>query len=271
MRLLLLTAAALLLSIASLAQSPFALVHRSRAEMSPSDARLLASSQAAIREAARIHGYDLAPGDWTVQQVLCPLLPNSLLLHYRRSSGGRDWLFTAIVPRGGADARVLVVPVYYGNATPFHSAVRTASAVESFNRAVSPDLAQQFTAPGGNFIAYAACFAEVVGGTIAVAVHPQESETTYTAPVPTVLIRDAQARQIRFTARYADGSYQVWDLSLDRTGRVARADSSDRAAQAYPVLHPALPRTTIVQTSTRPRVGTLSPPVPEAKTLPQHP
>src|SRR3569833_1762545 len=50
-------------------------------QMAPSDAQVLDSHRAAVRTAAKFHGYDLAAGTWIQTQVVCPFAPKYLIMH----------------------------------------------------------------------------------------------------------------------------------------------------------------------------------------------
>jgi hypothetical protein len=100
------------------------LEHRAPAQMDPADLALIHAQQRAIAAEAAFFGYDLDSGSWTYDQAVCPVLPDELMLHYRRQfRDGAESLFTAIVPRG--HDRVFVVPIVYRTAS-FPPALRKA-------------------------------------------------------------------------------------------------------------------------------------------------
>lgn len=223
------------------------LEHRSSAQMDPSDIAWIQKRHRQIAAEAAFFGYDLSLPGWSYDQTVCPALADDMVLHYRRESqDGAVSLFTALVPR--TPARVFVVPVLYRNATPFHSAAGSDRSLDVFNRAVPGELAEAALAPHGNWLLLGACYADLVGGEAYVMERSASSIALVRAPQPTLrLSAGPESSQIIFTDRDAPSHYTVWDLSLNRLGRLTAATATplaDYIAQAGvgPAPHPKQPR-----------------------------
>lgn len=218
----------LLASLAAGAQTqtnaPLPLEHRAAGQMSAGDAALMQQKHADIAAEALFWGYDLSVGTWTYDQVVCPELPDDVVLHYRGvSRKGAQSLFTALVPRGAS--RVQVVPVLYHNATPYEWAPAAPRTMAVFNRALPAQTAEQSTDPQSDWIALAMTYAALAGGDSEMVIGQNTSPEAYEMPHPTaeVSIR-GRVELVRFTEHDRDGLYSVWEVSLDPHGRVKAAD-----------------------------------------------
>ncbi|HEY6447897.1 MAG TPA: hypothetical protein VIY53_15660 [Acidobacteriaceae bacterium] len=218
----------LLTCLAAAAQTqtatPLPLEHRTAEQMSAGDAALIQEKHAEIANEARFWGYDLSAGGWTYDQVVCPEVPDDVLLHYRGvSPKGAKSLFTALIPRGAG--RVQVVPVLYHNATPYEWAPAAPRTIAVFNRALPAPTAEQLTDPQSDWIALAMTYAALAGGDSEMVMGPNPPPAAYLAPRPTAEISvRGRVELVRFTEHDRDGLYSVWGVSLDQHGRVTAAN-----------------------------------------------
>lgn len=196
---------------------------RSPEQMSAADAALVQAKHTEIATEAAFFGYTLSAGSWNYTQVLCPLLPDYLLLHYRQvSRRGAESLFTALVPR--AAGRVKVVPVLYRNATPYVEAPSAPRTIAVFNRALPEETAASVSNRQGDWIELAMTYAAVAGAEPGLVMSAHVEPALYRAPPPTAEISIADRLQlVRFTDHDERGLYSVWDVSLDPHGRVTEA------------------------------------------------
>ena len=223
---------------ADLAQAkprPFSLELRTSGQMDAEDTATLNSRQADLVRQARFYGYDLTNGDWSIEQAICPLMPDTLMLHYlARQPQGTESLFTALVPRGASqnDGRIWIVPIYYRNATPYHPAARNKRNYEVFNQVVPSALAGQAVQQNGNWLPYAACYAEMVGGHPHVAMYTDPEDKTLQTTAPFISLSKAfKVQQIRFADRVTGDTTEVWALNFSPTGRVIDASNSQYKVQ----------------------------------------
>ncbi len=198
--------------------------------MSTADRAVVQSRGSEINEAARIYGYNLAVGDWIYRQTICTPLPNTILLHYsERFPDGTESLFTALVPRGSG--RVRIVPVLYRNATPFVPAPRNPRNYALFNSLVPQSIASQDLASRGNWLELGACYAEMTGADIKIPRGGSIEAGVAEAPTATIHIDPKHKFSlITFADRESTGTFRVWSVSFNRSGRV-----TDAGTQVYPV------------------------------------
>ncbi len=197
--------------------------HRSPSDIPPADLSLIRAKQREIAGEAAFFGYDLNASGWDYDQSVCPLLPDDLVLHYRKQfPDGAQSLFTALVPR--SPGRVFVVPVLYRNATPFRSATGSERSMAVFNRVVPAEAAAKAVQPEGNWLDLALCYADIVYAHANVLNRSGAEVGLVRAPLPLLHIsEDSTLRGVTFTDRNAPGQYLVWNLILNSKGRVTAA------------------------------------------------
>lgn len=245
------------------------LEHRSASEMSPEDSSLVDKRQREIAREAEFFGYELAAHDWTHDQVVCPDMPNDLILHYRsRSRTGAESLFTAVVPRGAG--RVMVVPVLFRNAIPFHAATGSERSLTVFNQAVPKEVAQKAAEPDGPWLMLGMCYAAVAGAEPQV---PQRTDTETSlvhAPVPTIRIAgDHQSREIIFSDRNDPRQYMVWSITLTDHGRLTAASARTFADYKAQQVSNRNPPEKVIESGSQPKKRVIPPgPQPKEKVIP---
>ncbi len=250
------------------------LEHRFPNQIDPADASVIRAKQREIVNEAAFFGYDLgAPArnpsaSWTFDQSVCPLIPDELVLHYRRQfPNGAQSLFTALVPRG--PGRVFVVPVLYRNATPFRAATGSERSIAVFNRVVPADAAAQAAQPEGKWLLLALCYADIVYAHANVLNRAGNETGLARAPVPMLHISEAStARSVTFTDRNAPGEYLVWSLALNGKGRITAASALQLSDYIAKVRTGAPPTTKPMPQGTEPPIRIL-PPAQEPPVKPQ--
>lgn len=210
---------------APLASDYLELDHTPSSKLDPADSSLIHARRRDIAAEAAFFGYNLSAGEWDYDAATCPVMPDELLLHYRRRFGsGAASLFTAVVPRG--PGRVWVVPVLYRNATPFRSATGSERSLAVFNRVVPAEVAAKAVEPDGNWLAYALCYADTVYGNANILSRAGTEVGLSHAPLPLLRMSEASsARGIVFTDRNAPGEYLVWTLTLNDKGKLLAASA----------------------------------------------
>jgi len=176
-----------------------------------------------IASAAKIYGYNLGAGNWTLDQVQCVAMPKVSLLHYREAfPDGAESRFTAVVPLEG-EGPVRIVPVLHRNATPFLPAPVNPRNYSLFNELV------QGTAAKGTWLDLSACYAALTGADSGV-----RSELGIAgAPRPTVHTDPGgETHRVTFATRQGESGYKIWNVSFDRFGRVMNATTEDESVYA---------------------------------------
>jgi len=191
-------------------------------QMDPADAAVLRKKHHEVVTEAAFWGYDLNSGQWTANQVVCPDIPDAVVLHYRRAGAKGESLFTAVVQR--ETGKVLIVPVLYHGSTPFESAFNAKRTMSVFNQAVPAELAQRDAAPDGHWLQLAITYAVIAGAEPRVPKHPEQQPGLMQAPDPTLKVAEAEhTREIVFSDRQAPRKYTVWTVDLNQQGRVTEA------------------------------------------------
>ncbi len=214
---------------------------RSAEQMDPADKALLRAKRQEIAREADFFGYDLGTGRWDYDQVLCPDMPDHLLLHYRsRSRNGAESLFTAVVPRG--KGRVRVVPVLYHNAIPFQSAAGSPRSMTVFNTSVPEQIAGRAVQPDGPWLQLAMCYAEIVGAEPQVPNRENAEPALVRAPAPNLRISEEHhTREVTFADRNNPAQYMVWTVLMNDKGRVTAATASTFADYRVHIVNPEAP------------------------------
>jgi hypothetical protein len=106
---------------------------RTAAQMSQKDRDLLADAETAISERAGFEGLEFNQSQWSTVQMVCPALPNHLLLRFTRNGGSGDVsLFSASIPRGSA-GHVRIIPIQRRGYSLFSPAPINALTISAFN------------------------------------------------------------------------------------------------------------------------------------------
>ena len=187
--------------------------------MDSADAKVIKVKHRDLVTEAAFWGYDLNAPRWTADQVLCPEIPDAIVLHYRRAGAKGESLFTAVVPRGSG--RVLIVPVLYGGSTPFESAFGAKRTMSVFNQAVPADVAKRDAGPDGHWLQLAMTYAVIAGAEPRVPRQPEQQPGLMQAPDPT--LKAGATDEVIFSDRQAERKYTVWTIELNTAGRVTDA------------------------------------------------
>jgi hypothetical protein len=138
---------------------------RSPEQMSQADRNLVAQAQPAIAERASFAGMEFDRGKWDFQQLMCPALPNHVLLRFTRDGGAGDVsVFSASIPRGGT-GRVRVIPIQRRGYSLFSPAPVNALTIYTFNRILGEEPAE----PAPALLTTGLCYAALAGASPKVA------------------------------------------------------------------------------------------------------
>ena len=247
-------------------------------QMDPQDSSVVKANHREIATEAAFWGYDLNSGHWTWDQVICPEIPDAVVLHYRRKGSKGEFLFTAVVPR--AAGRVLVAPVLYGGATPFESATGAKRTTSVFNQAVPVEVATRDIEPEGHWLHLAMTYAVIAGAEPRVPNAAEQQAGLMKAPEPGLQLSQAShAREVVFSDHQAPRHYTVWTIDFNGQGRVTDARASTIADYVPTAQNPAEPRQEQIEPGKKskktkemeePKVKVIpDPPEPKAKPAPQ--
>jgi len=218
----------------------FSIEFRPADQMTEQDKLLLANSEASIAEHAGFSGFELDQQKWNYQQIVCPALPNHLLLQYTRNNGEGDvTVFSASIPRDG-EGRVRIVPILRRGYSLFSPAPINALTISAFNHI----RAEEPSTGSSDWLGNGLCYAALAGA------HPQivspDAVPRINKPIPALMAvldvnLDAKNEEV---IRFADASAiprpMAWSMTFSRSGKLIKAK------------HSPAPMSTIVPVSEQP-------------------
>lgn len=238
-------------------------------QMDAQDAAVIKARRRDLVAEAEFWGYDLNAGQWTWDQVVCPEIPDAVVLHYRKKGAKGEFLFTAVLPRG--TGRVLVAPVLYGGATPFESATGAKRTSSVFNQAVPADVAARDIEPEGHWLQLAMTYAVIAGAEPRVPNVAEQQPGLMKAPEPDLKLSEAShAREVVFSDHQAPRHYTVWTIDFDGQGRAIDASAVTIADYVPSAQNPAEP--TVEETQPDKKVKKAKPmEEPKVRVIPEAP
>lgn len=184
-------------------------------QMAPQDAALLAAHRKDLATAAMFHGYDLSSGTWIASQVACPYAPGYLILHdVQLTPDGSVSLFTALVPRGPGQVRI--IPVLHHGAQALHVFGATPGQRSLIDKVISAHLVTEVPDQNGDWATLAYCYGALAGA--------EPIASSATAPEETVprlvLDHDGKVQEMSFSVLGPDRFFQDWKIQFDNHGKV---------------------------------------------------
>jgi hypothetical protein len=200
-----------------------ALEFRSYEQMSQQDQDLAADAESAIGERAGFAGLEFNQGKWSYQQIVCPALPNHLLLQFTRNNGTGDVsVFSASIPRGG-DGRVRIVPILRRGYSLFSPAPINALTISAFNHI----RAEEHSDLPPAWLETGLCYGALAGA------HPQvgpaevtEDKKLPAAPPGRLVIPMHGGAVISFTDVSSIPRPMQWTMTFNGKGRLVKATHS---------------------------------------------
>jgi len=191
-------------------------------EMTPHDRDLVADAEGSIQEKAGFQSLDFNEGEWTYHQLLCPALPDHLLLRFSRNEGTREMsMFSAAIPRNG-EGRVRIIPIVRKGYSLFSPAPIGPLTISAFNHIRGEE--NQEAPP--DWLGTGLCYAALAGANPrAMQVHHEgpESKDMPVTIGPTLLVAADGGATIRFVDAAATPKPMEWNLMFDRKGKLLKA------------------------------------------------
>jgi hypothetical protein len=213
--------------VAARAQAAASVEFRSYEKMTQQDRDLAASAESSIAERAGVDGIEFGTvsehSQWTSEQIVCPALPNHLLLQFTRNSGKGDMsVFSASIPRGG-EGRVRIVPILRRGYSLFSPAPINELTISAFNHILAEEAAG--TAP--DWLATGLCYAALAGAHPRAATADAQDFRMLADVAPgTQTARLRGGAVISFTDLSAMPQPMEWTLTFDGKGRLTQATHS---------------------------------------------
>jgi len=192
---------------------------RTPAQMTEPDRARVTAARASIEERARFAGFSFDNAAWSYHQVVCPALPNHLLLQFvRKAEAGNSSRFSVVVPRDSA-GHVRVLPVERRGFALFSPAPVNASTVALFNR-IS---AEEHRAEAPDWLTLGLCYATLAGAQprAELAADTPENER-FPESMAATLITEKDGATIGFVDASAKPHAMLWSMKFNRKGQLVK-------------------------------------------------
>jgi len=193
-------------------------------QMDPADAALLATRRQELATAAEFHGYDVSSGAWIQSQIACPYAPRYIILHdLQLSHEGSISLFTALVPRGSGQIRI--IPVLHHGVQALGIVGSTPGQRSLIDEVISARMLSEPRDPHGDWATLAYCY-----GALAGAEPVSFTATNLDQTVPRLYLdQNGKIREMSFSVLGPDKFYQDWTIQFDGHAKVKSIGLAVRA------------------------------------------
>lgn len=228
-------------------------------QISPQDRDLWTNALTAISQRANAAGLDFNQGVWEARQILCSALPDHLFLTFTRGASSDTTAFTASIPRGAGQVRV--IPILRRGYSLFSPAPINAQALSAFNHI----RAEEHPAQPSDWLATGLCYAALAGA------HPDLPKESTAAP-GSLIMTAAHGGEISFLDLSANPRHNLWTMSFDGSGRLLKATLTRAPEARQHVLQrsSAEVQGKPVSPSPEPQGKQISPAEPAARTVSAH-
>lgn len=206
-------------------------------QMTEADRELEAGAESSIAARAGTADLEFNQGQWTYRQIVCPALPNHLLLRFTRDNGARDQsVFTASIPRNG-QGHVRVIPLIRRGYSLWYPAPVSAITMAAFNQIRR----EEGSAAGTDWLQTGLCYAALAGADPVVG--PLISGATMHQPAPPLAemeIPTTGGAIVRFTDQASLPHPTLWTMTFSPGGallKVKRELASSVARWQVPSEH----------------------------------
>jgi hypothetical protein len=217
--------------------SVYSIELRSPSQMTQQDRNVEADGESSIRERVSFSGLEFNEGKWSYQQLVCPALPNHVLLRFTRNNGAGDVsVFSASIPRGG-DGRVRIIPILRRGYSLFSPAPINALTISAFNHIRAeehPDGAPDWLGTG-------LCYAALAGAhPLAAQVEDHSQGQGFPSAIPAMLeIPKRGGAIIKFADVAATPRPMEWTMTFNGKGKLLKATHAPAVLLKAKVITPA--------------------------------
>jgi hypothetical protein len=206
-------------------------------QMTAKDRDLVADAESSVSERTGFMGIEFNGGKWNYEQVVCPALPNHILLRFTRNDGTGDAsIFSASIPRNG-DGRVRIIPIRLRGYSLFSPAPINALTISAFNHI----RAEEHSDALPEWLGTGLCYAALAGGHPTAALPGKANEDQkFPLAMPALLkIPSRGDVTVSFAEASAVPRPMEWTMIFDRKGKLLKA--THRPADLIPSkeFHPA--------------------------------
>ena len=191
-------------------------------EMTRHDRDLTADAESSIHERAGFENLEFNQGQWTYTQLICPALPNHLLLRFTRDDGIRATsMFSAAIPRTG-EGRVRIIPIVRKGYSLFSPAPIGPLTIAVFNHI----RAEENPDPAPDWLMVGMCYAALAGANPRTETLPSNKDDARGLPLtapPTLFVKQDGSTTISFDDMSIAPRPTRWNLFFDRKGKLLKA------------------------------------------------
>jgi hypothetical protein len=191
-------------------------------EMTPRDRDLAADAESSIQERAGFESLEFNEGQWTYAQIVCPALPNHLLLRFTRNDGTRAMsMFSAAIPRNG-EGRVRIIPIVRMGYSLFSPAPIGALTIDAFNHIRAEENSDQ----AQDWLTIGMCYAALAGAnpkTETLKLNEDDGQSLPLTAPPTLLVKPDGTTAVSFDDISATPRPRRWTMFFDRKGKLLKA------------------------------------------------
>jgi len=209
--------------------SPAVIEFRAPRQMTEADRELEAGAESSISARAGIADLEFNQGEWAYRQIVCPALPDHLLLRFTRDNGARDQtVFTASIPRNG-QGHVRVIPLIRRGYSLWSPAPVNAITIAAFNQIRR----EEGAAAGKDWLQTGLCYAALAGANPVVG--PLTPDATMHQPVPSLAEMEIPAKGgaiVRFTDQASVPHSTLWTLTFGPGGALLKVKREPASAVA---------------------------------------
>jgi hypothetical protein len=192
--------------------------------MAASDREAAGDAMPSIATKSAVEGFDLSQDKWSYRQIVCPVLPEHILLLFARNNGAGDLsMFSAVLPRGGKGT-VLILPIMHRGYTLYTPAPANLMTISAFNGI----LAHEKTGKKMDWLTAGLCYAALAGNQVVLS-QPTEKAVKNAFPLemsPLLDIGDDGITVVRFVDVAAPQRPKEWDLTFNKNGKLLTVANS---------------------------------------------
>ena len=220
----------------------YALKRRRPEQMLSEDSQLVASLDQPIKQQAALMSFDISQPGWSYEQVVCPALPDYLLLSFVHGSDpSGSSRFTAILDRD--NSRVEIVSTYAHGLKPFTAAWSKPATFGLFNRMLQRERGPVPLGAAPNWLVIGLCYAEISGYPVqALTSIPQPGPTMdmerLKAALPQMQIAPDKSALVSFDDVSQPAMTTAWSLGFNKRGEIVSVDRTTERQPAKIALRP---------------------------------
>lgn len=196
--------------------------------IAPEDRQFIHEAGPAIEKQAAQAGFDLGQAKWKYRQIMCPALPEHMLLLFAQANGAGDRsMFSAAVSRDEKEP-VRILPILRRGYAPYSPAPVNLLSIAVFNQIRAHDHDRKKP----DWLTTGLCYAAISGVHVALAVPLRggESDTYPLVMHPLIQVDSDGITEIRFMDAETPQQPKQWNLIFDQQGKLMKVTIDELTA-----------------------------------------